>query len=131
MIKKWEDLEKVCRFKASKLGGEYTERLEFEFKEIIKQGANEYWLDLVNSGEKFDHNKNGLVIAFLVGATEIDPIKGNKKLFINGDEMRVDGVEIILENGLVITTSRNTMIKTVRGYIEAQDLLEDDEVCLD
>jgi len=75
MIKRWDDLAKVCMFKAKKLGDEYVERLEFEFKEIVKQGANEYWLELTNSEQKFDHNKNGLVIAFLINATDIDPIK--------------------------------------------------------
>lgn len=78
MIKNWEELEKIVTDACPK-NDEYINRLNFEIKEIIKQGANEYWIDLANSDKKFDHNKNGLVIAYLLKITDIDPIKENIK----------------------------------------------------
>lgn len=76
-VKNWDQLVKLaaksCLVK--KLGNEYTKRLKFEIEEINKQGANSYWLRLFNSGEKFDHNKHGLVLPYLLGITKVDPIK--------------------------------------------------------
>lgn len=126
----WDEFAKDAIEKASVLGDDYLAKVEFELKEIIKQGANEYWIDIINAGEKFDHNKNGLVIPFMYGITDINPIKGTKKLYVNGENKKINGVEITLENGTVVKTSEHTMIKTERGYVAAKDLSEDDEVCL-
>lgn len=79
----WDDLKLDIRQKAAALGDDYIKRLEFEIKEIEKQGSNEYWLDVVESGKKFESNKNGLVIAYLVGCTSVDPIASGIKHNIN------------------------------------------------
>lgn len=127
----WDALLDEARSRAAENGEIYTEKLEFENKEIIKQGANEYWMDLINDGNKFDHNDNGLVLPWLFKITDIDPVIGQTKLFVSGDDQKIDGVEITLENGATVSTSKDTKIKTKRGYVAAKDLLEDDEVCLD
>lgn len=126
----WEDLISEAFKKAKTFGEEYLKRLEFENKEINKQGANQYWIDLINNKEKFDHNKNGLVLPFLFNITDIDPIKGQYKLCINGENKKIKGIEITLDNGLVINTSENTKIKTNRGFLQARDISENDEIYL-
>lgn len=126
----WDDIIKESAKKSLELGDEYVERLKFEIKEINKQGANEYWINLINDNKKFDHNKNGLVLPYLMGITEVDPVKGHKKLFVNGEDIKIKGVELKLENGTIINTSENTLIKTERGYIKAKNLSEEDEIIL-
>lgn len=76
---KWEKIQRATLKKLLdlKLPPEYKERLVFEFKEIDKQGANDYWLDLIESNAKYDHNDNGLVLPWLLGITDIDPIENN------------------------------------------------------
>ena len=71
----WEELTAAATKQASSHGDEYISRLEQEFAEINKQGANDYWLDLVDSNQKFEHNKNGLVLPFVLKITSVDPIK--------------------------------------------------------
>jgi len=56
---------------------EYCNRLDYEIAEIEKQGLNDYWVELIATNNKFEHNKNGLVLPFLLGITTIDPIKSN------------------------------------------------------
>jgi intein/homing endonuclease len=73
----WQEIKEQATNKASLLGETYVKRLEYEIAEIEKQGANDYWVDLVTSSKKFDHNKNGLIIAYLLNLTDIDPIKSN------------------------------------------------------
>jgi len=128
MYKNWSELKQDAIKKISKYDKEYQDRLEFELKEIDKQGANDYWLDIINSDDKYDTNKNGLVLPYIFNVTNIDPIKGQKKLYINGDESIIDGIEITLENGTVINASSNTLIKTKRGFIHAKHLSENDEL---
>lgn len=73
----WSDVVRDSCTKALELGDEYFKRIKYEHKEIIKQGANEYWLELLNNNKKYDHNKNGLILPFIYGLTDIDPIKSN------------------------------------------------------
>lgn len=76
-FKTWTEVVRDSCKKAKKLGDEYFDRLSHEHKEIIKQGANEYWMELLESDKVYDHNDNGLVLPFLYGKTEIDPIANN------------------------------------------------------
>ncbi|MFW6225574.1 MAG: hypothetical protein ACOC3V_01280 [bacterium] len=131
MYNSWREIIEYAYEKAKNYPEEYINRLRLEEIEIDKQGANQYWIDIANSDKKFEDNKNGLVIAFLINATDIDPIKGQRKLFVNGDDQKIDGIEIVLDNGSTISTSCDTLIKTLRGFIKAKDLSENDEVCLD
>lgn len=77
---KWDDWEILITHAkkiANKHGERYIKRLDFEDEEITKQGANDYWLELANSDKKYDTNKNGLVLPFILGVTIVDPIKEN------------------------------------------------------
>jgi DNA polymerase III alpha subunit len=84
LVESWKDLVvlavKVC--KELNLSKEYNSRLVFELKEIDKQGANNYWIRLYNSATKFEHNNNGLVLPFLLGITNVDPIQIGKNHII-------------------------------------------------
>lgn len=71
----WSELESIARTKAIDLGQDYISKLDFEVNEILKQGSGDYWLDLYSANKKFDHNKNGLIIAYLLGISNVDPIK--------------------------------------------------------
>ena len=112
---------------ASKIN--YLKRLDFEFKEIDKQGANIYWIRNYNTNKKWDHNKNGLLLPFLLGMTDIDPID-IKWSYICDDEGD------ILSEIIIVTTDDNKkvkipsecLIKTSRGIIKASDLNIGDEL---
>lgn len=65
---------------AKKLGDKYVQLLEIEYKEIKKQGAEQYWIDLIKSKKKFKTNKNLLVTPFLLGITDIDPVEKHGEL---------------------------------------------------
>lgn len=71
----WNDLENLARSKVQDFGEEYLKRLDYEVSEILKQGSGDYWIDIYEAGKKFDKNKNGLVLPFLLGITNVDPIK--------------------------------------------------------
>ena len=126
----WPEISEIAILKAKKLGEEYTKRVIYELAEIDKQGASDYWSSLIESGKSFDHNKNGLVLPLIFGITNIDPIKGEKKLFINDEESSIlrQGIEIILENGEKIFTSPDTLIKTSDGFVKASELTTDHEL---
>jgi len=73
----WVDVQRKAAKKLiqQELNGEYKDRLLFEFKEIDKQGAAGYWIKLIEEEQTFDHNENGLVLPWLLGITDIDPIE--------------------------------------------------------
>lgn len=71
----WTELKVEAETKCKPYPQAYHDRLKFEFSEIEKQGAEDKWLGYVQ--KKFDHNKNGLILSFLLGITPIDPIKEN------------------------------------------------------
>lgn len=77
----WTELQKraIKKLLGLNKSKEYKNRLLFEFKEIDKQGARDYWINLVVENKQFDHNKNGLVLPWLLGITNIDPIEADIK----------------------------------------------------
>lgn len=77
MVNNWNELKAkaYAAIDNHKLDQIYADKLEFEFNEIEKQGANDYWVKLLNSGKKFTTNKNGLVMPFLLDITNIDPVQ--------------------------------------------------------
>jgi len=87
VVESWSDLARksILNCAKQKLGQEYKDRLKFEIKEITKQGANNYWVRLYNTGATFDHNKNGLVFPYLLGITNVDPIKSGNNHIIRFD----------------------------------------------
>lgn len=74
VINSWTDLKNVALDKCASYGKEYKNRLDFEIKEIEKQGAGDYWMKIKGSGAIYNTNKNGLVLPFLLGITTADPI---------------------------------------------------------
>ena len=129
-IQNWKMLKKAANALITRngLNKTYVDRLNFEIKEIEKQGANRYWVDLFNSKEKFDHNNNGLVLPFLLGMTKVDPVISEWSYFVceNGSE-RTEIVELTLEDSSVIAIPANSMVITKTGPIMACDLKLDDE----
>jgi DNA polymerase III alpha subunit len=79
----WEDIEEksLTTLKERKLPEIYEKRLKFEFSEVNNQGTNRYWVEIVEDGKKFDHNKNGLLLPWLLGCldgdADKDPLEDN------------------------------------------------------
>lgn len=88
----WPTLRKLIDKLADKrkLSGEYLRRLKFELKEIDKQGANTYWIELFNQGHKYDTNDNGLVLPWLLGMTKVDPLDNDHKIERSTDLPDID-----------------------------------------
>ena len=59
----------------------YQLRLDYELAEIDRQGSNAYWLGLINSNSKFtpQGNPNNLLLPYLLGMVDIDPIASRDK----------------------------------------------------
>lgn len=71
-----DDFERIFQCVISKVPNQqYIDRLNYEYKQIRDQGAEQYWIQLFKSGKKFSTNKNGLLLPFLLGITPIDPIE--------------------------------------------------------
>ncbi len=75
----WLELKEyaVNLLKERNLIDEYEKRLNKELYEIEKQGANGLWVDYFNNKETWLENPNGLVIPWLLGMTQIDPVASN------------------------------------------------------
>lgn len=91
-------IKELClkEIKDKKLSAEYTDRLEEECKHIELNDREDFILerlDEIKSGkrQKNTHNKNGLVFAYLLGITDVDPIKNNiPHIFSLGDAPDTD-----------------------------------------
>jgi DNA polymerase III alpha subunit len=62
------------------LPGVYKDRLEFELSEIDKQGAFGYWENILNEEKKFKENPNKLVLPWLLGVVDDDPLDGQNDI---------------------------------------------------
>jgi DNA polymerase-3 subunit alpha len=77
----WRELKKIAvqaivkQFKDC--SQDYTKRLKYEFSQIELQGAEDYWTDTYENHRHTDKNPNGLIFPFLLGLTNVDPIKEN------------------------------------------------------
>lgn len=71
----WAELKEQALNECTNYGKEYNDRLQFEISEIEKQGAGDNLALVKESGKVADHNKPGLVLAFLTGISKVDPIK--------------------------------------------------------
>jgi DNA polymerase III alpha subunit len=71
----WDEIKKIAvvAYKSRNLSEEYFERLKFEIAEIEKQGFERHWEEKVASNETVE-NKNNLVLTWLLGKTDRDPI---------------------------------------------------------
>jgi DNA polymerase III alpha subunit len=68
----------------------YMDRLLFEIKEIEKQGAGAYWADKFNEHFKYDTNKNGLVLPWLLKMTPVDPMSSQHQITRSTDLPDID-----------------------------------------
>lgn len=125
---RWEDIKTTALEWSKQKPDEYRERLLFEFKEIEKQATQEYWEDLVKKDKKFSKNLNGLILPLALNMTQIDPIEGEYVAYIGDGRFEMEGIEIELENGKKINVSKNTKIKTIRGFIPAIELSPTDDI---
>jgi len=85
MASDFDKIFAIAMAKAKGHGDEYVDRLEKERSEIEKQGAEQYWIDLLKSGTTFSTNKNGLVLPFVLRITDVDPIKDKVPHLIKRD----------------------------------------------
>lgn len=85
----WEDIVQQAQetIELKGLGDEYKNRLKFELAEIDKQGANQYWLNLIGDGKKFDKNPAKLLLPWLLGMlvdeADVDPIENRDDPLLN------------------------------------------------
>jgi hypothetical protein len=80
-IDSWSDLTKNALelLQAKDLSDLYVDRLKFELEEIDKQGANAYWIGLIKLGKRFKSNPNMLVLPWIFGLVDVDPIAHRKE----------------------------------------------------
>lgn len=73
---KWAEIKRkaVTEYRDRGLPQEYFDKLKFEIKEIEKQGFEAHWEEKTEHDDKVE-NKNGLVLTWLIGKTDVDPIK--------------------------------------------------------
>lgn len=85
VLSTWEDLISRAQTVLSErgLGDEYSERLVFELKEVDKQGANQRWINFYNDQKKFDSNPNMLVLPWLLGMVDDDPLANRDAPILN------------------------------------------------
>ena len=72
----WEEIKEIAvvALRKKECSQQYIDRLEFEIKEIEKQGAITYWMNLYNDGKKFSSNPNYLLFPWLLEMVSGDPI---------------------------------------------------------
>lgn len=81
----WDDVIDKAKtvFSERGLSEMYADRLDFELKEIDKQGANQRWINWFVDGKKFDSNPNMLLLPWLLGMVEKDPLIDRKEPILN------------------------------------------------
>lgn len=90
--KTWDEIKKIALQEAvdRDLGKEYKKRLLTEIEEIDKQDAGQYIARNYNDGHTYDTNNNGLVIPWLLGMTEVDPLNGEHEFIRQTDWPDID-----------------------------------------
>lgn len=76
----WKQLktQALDRAKELNLDPKYVDKLKVELKEIEKQGANSRWVAQFNDGFKYETNKNGLALPWVLGMTPVEPMADHK-----------------------------------------------------
>jgi DNA polymerase III alpha subunit len=84
-LETWDTIVETAteRLAGLDLPEEYSNRLKFELQEIDKQGANQRWVNYLHDGKKFDSNPNKLILPWLLGMVEEDPIAGREEPMLN------------------------------------------------
>lgn len=125
----FNDIFDQAKKKAEKLGEAYVKLLDLERAEITKQGAEQYWIELYDSGKTFQTNKNALALPYLLGITQVDPFEGEPELMIESKDGNLsDAIEVIDDDGNSVVISPFTEIKTQRGWVPAKDIRESDKL---
>lgn len=68
---------------------EYHDRLKFELKEIEKQGAVTYWMNIYEADRHFDENPSSLILPWLLGMVAEDPIATRSTPMLNSSKAAV------------------------------------------
>lgn len=89
------------------LGDLYEERLKFEIAEIEKQGAELLWVNRFADNKKFATNPNNLVLPWVLGMVEDDPLAARSTPMLN-----------------TVRASRVLEFKESHGYVP-HDLVKD------
>lgn len=81
----WEEIKAIAfeNLQKRKCSKEYSDRYEFEIKEIEKQGAITYWTNLYRDGKNFTSNPNFLLFPWLLGMVPDDPIAARTVPMLN------------------------------------------------
>jgi hypothetical protein len=130
IIKEWSDVVLIAakRIRNDRLSVEYVQRLKYEIDQIEMQGANEYWMDLIREDKKFDHNKNGLVLPFLLNMTDIDPIIYKHIYELDDNGIVGDVVDVTLEDGSMVSLPAKAHVKIESLSKLVSDLKIGDEI---
>jgi len=125
----WNELKILAARKIhnNKLSEEYIDRLKTEITEIEKQGANNYWLDIYNSGKKWDTNPKGLVFPWLLDMTKVDPITTETTYIISEDGTPGEIMDIGVD-GKTFSIPVDCLVMTKRGTIKVRNLQIGDEL---
>lgn len=107
----WPELKKLAHASLEERGlkGVYEKRLKFELNQIEQQGTNRYWTDILNDDVKFNHNKNNLLLPWLLNRCTGDADK--------------DPVAALVAFGQLTTTVN---YKEISKYVEKYGKLPDD-----
>lgn len=89
------------------LNGPYEERLKFEVGEVEKQGAELIWVNYAIADKKFSSNPNNLVLPWLLGMVDDDPIAARTTPMLN-----------------TVRAAKVLEFKAERGYVP-HDLIKD------
>jgi DNA polymerase III alpha subunit len=81
----WEEVKEIASaaLREKDCPQHYADRYEFEIKEIEKQGAITYWVNLYNDGKTFTSNPNFLLFPWLLGMVKGDPIAARTTPMLN------------------------------------------------
>ena len=124
----WTELKKKATqvWRERQLSSEYLKRLKVEFDQIEIQGAAEYWLELYENKTKFDHNSNGLVLPFLLGICDVDPITYRSVPMMADDGKLEEALFFQFVDGQEALLPSRTRIKVGDRIIKADQLMDVD-----
>lgn len=83
MVENWTDLKTVLLEIVQNHSDTHKKKLEFEIEEVEKQGFEAYWVKAYNDKHKYPSNPNKVLIPFILGMVEEDPIDGQEELLLS------------------------------------------------
>jgi hypothetical protein len=79
----WEIICKNALILVDNFPDIYKSRIKFELSEIEKQGAISFWQQSIENNKKFDKNPNKLLLPFLFGLVDEDPLKNSTDIIVS------------------------------------------------